>query len=102
MLADAVARDPDLLRGRCLELMVTKAIADCDAFVAYCASRLTPAQGLKVVRDTVQSLGYNGDSLRSTCADCDGAVRLAAVAPEDNDGDVTSDLVGGDLPSCRR
>ena len=59
VLADAVARDPDLLRGRCLELMVTKAIAGCDAFVAYCASRLTPAQGLKVVRDTVQSLGYN-------------------------------------------
>ena len=94
VLADAVARDPDLLRGRCLELMVTKAIADCDAFVAYCASRLTPAQGLKVVRDTVQSLGYNGDSLRSTCADCDGAVRLAAVAPEDNDGDVY--VVGAD------
>ena len=84
----------DLLRGRCLELMVTKAIADCDAFVAFCASRLTPAQGLKVVRDAVQSLGYNGDSLRSTCADCDGAVRLAAVAPEDNDGDVY--IVGAD------
>ena len=84
----------DLLRGRCLELMVTKAIADCDAFVAFCASRLTPAQGLKVVRDAVQSLGYNGDSLRETCADCDGAVRLAAVAPEDNDGDVY--VVGAD------
>ena len=84
----------DLLRGRCLELMVTKAIADCDAFVAFCASRLTPAQGLKVARDAVQSLGYGGDSLRATCADCDGAVRLAAVAPEDNDGDVY--VVGAD------
>ena len=65
VLADAVARDPDLLRGRCLELMVTKAIADCDAFVAYCASRLTPAQGLKVVRDTVQSLGLRWNAPRA-------------------------------------